>query len=234
MAKPTGFTGRQATDPCGASGLIQRTAALIVLVTFGVLVAPLGVGAQQPATPRVGFLLMGSSQAGLTPLFDAFRAGLRELGWVENENIAIEYRFAGESPDRLPELAADLIRLKVDVIIGSTAGVQAAQRVTSVSAGRVLRRQDPERDEGGRPSGGTANQIRPRCQHQDGQGTRADHPRVIAAAGGRGHTVASCGGISGDHDGELRSARDRLALLAPAGDRAGSLGRPMAIGTLTE
>src|SRR5262245_30559241 len=74
---------------------------------------------------------MGSSQAGLMPLFDAFRAGLREFGWVENENIAIEYRFAGEGPDRLSELAADLARLKIDVIIGSTAGVQAARRVTT-------------------------------------------------------------------------------------------------------
>jgi len=102
-----------------------------MLVVIGVVVAPLAVAAEQPTTPRIGFLLMGSSQAGLTPLFDAFRAGLRELGWIENENIAIEYRFAGESPDRLPELAADLVRLKVDVIIGSTAGVVAAQRVTT-------------------------------------------------------------------------------------------------------
>src|SRR6185436_9309875 len=108
----------------GRSDPVKSTA-LIVLV-----VALAGIGAAQPATPRVGFLLMGSSQAGLTPLFDAFRAGLRELGWIENENIAIEYRFAGESPDRLPELAAELVRLKVSVIIGSTAGVRAAQRVT--------------------------------------------------------------------------------------------------------
>jgi ABC-type uncharacterized transport system substrate-binding protein len=108
-----------------------RTTALIVLVAVGLVVAPAGVGAAPPTTPRIGFLLMGSSQAGLTPLFDAFRAGLRELGWIENENIAIEYRFAGDNPDRLPELAADLVRLKVDVIIGSTAGVRAAQRVTT-------------------------------------------------------------------------------------------------------
>ena len=74
---------------------------------------------------------MGSSQAGLTSAFDAFREGLRELGWRENENIAIEYRWAGESPHRLPELAADLVRLKVDIIIGSTPGVRAAQHATT-------------------------------------------------------------------------------------------------------
>jgi putative ABC transport system substrate-binding protein len=74
---------------------------------------------------------MGSSQAGLTPAFDAFREGLRELGWIENENIVIEYRWAGERPDRLPELAAELVRLKVDVIIGSTPGVRAAKQATT-------------------------------------------------------------------------------------------------------
>jgi putative ABC transport system substrate-binding protein len=109
----------------------MRTTTLIVLVAIGVVVAPLAGVAEQSTIPRIGFLLMGSAQAGLTPLFDAFRAGLRELGWIENENIAIEYRFAGESPDQLPGLAADLVRLKVDVIIGSTAGVRAAQRVTT-------------------------------------------------------------------------------------------------------
>src|SRR2546427_4258724 len=94
--------------------------------------AVLAGDADQPKTPpRIGFLLMGSPQAGLTSAFDAFREGLRELGWTENENIAIEYRWAGESPHRLPELAADLVRLKVDIIIGSTPGVRAAQHATT-------------------------------------------------------------------------------------------------------
>jgi putative ABC transport system substrate-binding protein len=106
--------------------------AFISGITIGLLAAPLTAeGQQQVPTPRIAFLLMGFSQAGLTSLFDAFRAGLRELGWIENENTAIEYRWAGESPDRLPELAAELVRLKVDAIIGSTPGVQAAQRVTT-------------------------------------------------------------------------------------------------------
>jgi putative ABC transport system substrate-binding protein len=101
-------------------------------LTLGSLAASLSAEAQQPKTPlRIGFLLMGSPQAGLTFAFDAFREGLRELGWTENENIAIEYRWAGESPHRLPELAADLVRLKVDIIIGSTPGVRAAQQATT-------------------------------------------------------------------------------------------------------
>src|SRR5262249_19137017 len=57
--------------------------------------------------------------------------GLREFGWIENQNVVIEYRWAGESPARLPELAADLVRLKVDVIIASTPGVRAAQQATT-------------------------------------------------------------------------------------------------------
>jgi ABC-type uncharacterized transport system substrate-binding protein len=109
----------------------MRWIGLAVVLATSLLAAPLVAGAEQPTTPRIGFLFMGSPQAGLAPPFEAFRAGLRELGWLENENIAIEYRWAGDNPERLPKLAADLVRLKVDVIIGSTAGVRAAQRVTT-------------------------------------------------------------------------------------------------------
>jgi len=94
------------------------------------LAAPLAEAQGAKTPPRIGFLLMGFPPAGLTLAFGAFREGLRELGWIENKNVAIEYRWAGESPHRLPELAADLVRLKVDVIIGSTPGVRAAQHAT--------------------------------------------------------------------------------------------------------
>jgi len=103
---------------------------LLVCLVLGIFAAS-ATYAEESKTPRIGFLLMGSSQAGLTSAFDAFREGLRELGWIENENIVIEYRWAGESPDRLPELAAELVRLKVDVIIGSTPGARAAQQATT-------------------------------------------------------------------------------------------------------
>jgi putative tryptophan/tyrosine transport system substrate-binding protein len=109
----------------------MRVIGLAVVLALGLTFAPLAVEAQQPTTPRIAFLLMGSSQAGLTSAFDAFREGLREFGWSENENIVIEYRWAGETPNRLPELAADLVRLKVDIIIGSTPGVRAAQHATT-------------------------------------------------------------------------------------------------------
>src|SRR5713101_8967925 len=110
---------------------MRRIGLAIVLAVSLILAPPVADGEQAKTPPRIGFLLMGSPQAGLTSAFDAFRDGLRELGWTENENIVIEYRWAGESPHRLPELAADLVRLKVDIIIGSTPGVRAAQHATT-------------------------------------------------------------------------------------------------------
>ena len=78
--------------------------------------------AQQPAgIPRIG-LLISSSAAFSLPRVEAFRQRLRELGYVEGKNIIIEYRYAEGKRERLPDLAAELVRLKVDVIV--TTGVQ--------------------------------------------------------------------------------------------------------------
>ena len=73
---------------------------------------------------RIGFL-DGSTASGSAVLVEAFRQELSKLGWIEGKNIAIEYRFAEQKNERLPELAADLVRLKVDLIVvsGTTAGV---------------------------------------------------------------------------------------------------------------
>src|SRR5262245_18478081 len=84
--------------------------------------------AQQPAkVPRIG-VLAGSSASGESPRVEAFRQGLRELGYVEGKNIAIEYRYANARFDKLPALVDELIRLKVDVVVASTTpAVQAAK-----------------------------------------------------------------------------------------------------------
>jgi putative tryptophan/tyrosine transport system substrate-binding protein len=76
--------------------------------------------AQQPAkVPRIGFLSPVSPSA--TALWhEAFRQGLRDLGWIEGKNISIEYRYADGRSDHLPDLAADLVRLKVDIIVASS------------------------------------------------------------------------------------------------------------------
>src|SRR5687767_2667024 len=79
---------------------------------------------------RIGFL-DGSTASGSAVLIDAFRQELNKLGWTEGKNIAIEYRFAEQKNDRLPELAADLVRFKVDLIVAaSTQPVLAAKNAT--------------------------------------------------------------------------------------------------------
>jgi putative ABC transport system substrate-binding protein len=71
---------------------------------------------------RIGYL-DPSTPSGSTGLVEAFRQELRKLGWIEGKNITIEYRFAeNKGPERLPELAADLIRLKVDLIVSLESG----------------------------------------------------------------------------------------------------------------
>jgi putative ABC transport system substrate-binding protein len=103
-------------------------------VALGSVVAPFSVHAQQAANvARVG-LLTGlplespESQA----LLDAFRQGLRERGYVEGQNIVIEYRSAGWKFERIPDLASELVRLKVDVIaVGSTEVARAVRQVTT-------------------------------------------------------------------------------------------------------
>ena len=88
--------------------------------------------AQAPAkVHRIGFL-SPRSPTDNPHLLEAFRQGLRELGYVEGQNIAIEYRFGEGRPERLPALAADLVRLKVDVIVtGAPPAPEAAKQATS-------------------------------------------------------------------------------------------------------
>src|SRR5262245_19160027 len=91
--------------------------------------------AQQPAGKifRIGFL-DNSTAAGITVLSEAFRQELTKLGWIEGKNIAIEYRFAEGKNDRLPELAAELVRLKVDLILvaSNPAAVVAKSATTTI------------------------------------------------------------------------------------------------------
>jgi putative ABC transport system substrate-binding protein len=93
---------------------------------------PLSGHAQQQAgkVPRIGYL-GATSPSDRPPLLDAFRQGLRELRWVEGQNIVIDYRFAEGRLDRLPDLAAELVRLNVDIIVSvGTQGVTAAKNAT--------------------------------------------------------------------------------------------------------
>jgi putative ABC transport system substrate-binding protein len=93
---------------------------------------PLGVRAQQKAMPVIGFLILGRFDQA-NPFWAGFRQGLREIGYVEGENVKIEYRQAEGKPERLPALAAELVALKVDVIVaaGGTLSALAAKQTTT-------------------------------------------------------------------------------------------------------
>ncbi len=106
-----------------------------VLVALGASALALAREARTQAPPtvrRIG-LLSGFSHATYAASYPAFQLGLRDLGWVEGKNISIEYRYAEGRHDRLPELAADLVRLKVDVIVTvATSDSLAAKKATRV------------------------------------------------------------------------------------------------------
>ena len=92
---------------------------------------PRGDAQQAEKIFRIGFL-DNSTAAGSAVLVDAFRQELSKLGWIEGKNIAIEYRFAEQKNERLPEVAADLVRLKVDLIVASgTPSSLAAKNATT-------------------------------------------------------------------------------------------------------
>ena len=91
---------------------------------------PLAARAQQPTMPVVGFV-RSSSLADSRVLVTAFRDGLRETGFVEGQNVAIEYRYADNQIDRLPILVADLIERSAAMIVGNTPSALAAKAATT-------------------------------------------------------------------------------------------------------
>ncbi len=109
----------------------RNAVGLTVALALALLAAPLAAEAQQPAkVPRNGFLVPRSPTDN-AHLLEAFRHGLRELGYVEGQTIALETRWAEGRYERLPDLVADLVRLKVDVLVAvATPGTLAARDAT--------------------------------------------------------------------------------------------------------
>jgi len=106
--------------------------AFIAVVSGNMLAVPLAAKAQQQTkVPRIGWL-GGPTRESAQPFVRPFLQGLKDLGWVEGQNIVIEWRFAGGRAERLPDLAAELVRLHVElIVVPSTPTAVAAKNATA-------------------------------------------------------------------------------------------------------
>jgi putative ABC transport system substrate-binding protein len=135
---------RSQTSEIGKAGRTAMTKKTILLALCSLLLAPCStVEAQQPTkVPRIGFL--GTSPSAIAARIEAFRQGLREVGYVEGKNIVIEWRYAEGKPERMSELAAELVRLKVDIIItGGPPATRAAKEATNTISIVMTQDTDP-------------------------------------------------------------------------------------------
>jgi putative ABC transport system substrate-binding protein len=114
------------------SRMIGKTIMVVWLVALTIASFHLAEGQQPKKIPRIGFL-GASSASSYSTRIPAFREGLHDLGYVEGKNIAIEYRYADGKLDQLAALAAELVRLKVDIIVASGPAASAAKKVTTTT-----------------------------------------------------------------------------------------------------
>jgi ABC-type uncharacterized transport system substrate-binding protein len=119
--------------------MTRRTIGLLLTLTLGLLMAPLASPAPPPAkVSRIGFLCpRPAHNPRAVQNLESFRQGLRDLGYLEGQHLTIAYRSAEDDQSRLPDLAAELVRLPVDVIVTySTPAIHAAQQATSTMYSR--------------------------------------------------------------------------------------------------
>ena len=118
----------------------MRLIGLAVALTVSLVLAPLAADAQQPKVYRIGVLSTGNPRS--AAIYQALEQRLHELGYIEGQNLAIEFRNAEGKTDRLPGLAAELVRLNVDVIVVATdPGTCAAKEASAKDPHRHRERQ---------------------------------------------------------------------------------------------
>jgi ABC transporter substrate binding protein len=196
----------------------RQTIQLIVILALVLLIAPLAADAQPAGKVwRIGMLF--GSVGPESPMGVSFRQGLRDLGYIEGQNIAFEWRLSGGQAERLPSLAAELGRLPVDVIVaGDNPAIAAAQQATSTIPIVMVLAMDPVRtgfvSSLARPGGNITGLTFP------GHG----HPRQSAATpqGCRAHCLPR-GGPLGCHRARAPRTGDRSG---GGGPRLGAGGAP--------
>ena len=132
--------------PAGWTVIVRKGLALATVFALALLACRPAVEAQQVGeVRRVGFLYFGSRQTGLGPdRYAAFLDGMRALGYIEGKTVIIEARFAESRPERVPDLAEDLLRLKVDVIVATGSPVyRVLQRIPAVPPVIITVTNDP-------------------------------------------------------------------------------------------
>src|SRR5438034_2088078 len=111
----------------------MRLIGLAIVLTVSFILAPLAAAQQPTKLPRIGYIVLAPLSDTPSPERAAFLTGLRELGWIEGKTIAIEYRSAKWNVELLDDLAEELVRMKVDIILAAGGGAPliAAKRATS-------------------------------------------------------------------------------------------------------
>jgi len=119
----------------------MRLIGLAVVLTVSLALSPLAAGGQQGGkSPRIAFLA-GGARAADALLIETFWRRMKELGYFEGKNIIAEYRFAEGAPERLQSFAAELVRLKVDVIVAPGSGARVAKKATDTIVSHGVRSQ---------------------------------------------------------------------------------------------